>query len=132
MSFLNTDIKRRDELIFKDGFQFERYSCGGIRYFKDLTLDTLKSLKRENFLDASDAQNSSPTIQEFMEFMDEHPGFTAHGYAVIDSRSDYRVSIEGLEKDGDISRDDLVDFVDMNRWADKLNVSDNWLRCWYD
>ena len=53
----NKDTKRRAEVL---GIP-DDYPSGGIRKFKNATVEQIKTLIDENFLDPSDRQNFSPT-----------------------------------------------------------------------
>lgn len=129
---MNMDITTRDTIIFGECDK-SKYS-GGCRRFKGIDVETLNELIDFDFLDPDECQNSSPTTEEFIIFMEQYDGYTAHGYTIIDSRGDYRVTIEGIEKSSDdcISYDELIDFVDTFRFADELTVEKFVLYCWYD
>ena len=128
---LNKDIKRRDELIFGK-YSPEGY-LGGIKRFGGLTLDKLETLLKEKFADPDEAQNASPTIAEFRDFLLDYPSYTAHGYAVSDDRSDYRVTIEGVGKTGGYdSAEELEAFISMFRCADEFMADRDGMFCWYD
>ena len=105
---------------------------GGVRHFEKLGLDDLSKLFERNFIDPEDAQNESPTAKEMCEFMQRHPSFTCHGYAVSPDRNDYRVTIEGVERNGAVTMEMFVDFVSLFRYADEFEASQNGLYCWYD
>lgn len=93
---LNKNVKLRDEIIFGK-YEPENYS-GGIRRFENLNLDKLKKLAELNFVELNECQNCSPAIREFIEFIEKYPDYTAMGYVVSIERSDYRVSLDGIEK----------------------------------
>jgi len=113
----NEDVERRAEILGIDTI----FYVGGIQRFSGVTTEQLKALMDENFLDPKDAQNSSYTAKEFYDFMLEHPGVTAHGYAVSEARQDYRVTIEGMEGSFK-TKDDLIDFIYFCRDADSLDI----------
>lgn len=126
---MNKDIVTRDTMIF-GSFDREKY-MGGVRKFSNLPCSVLMNLVTEDFADPEETQNNSPTIREFIEFMKKYAGYTAHGYVVIDTRDDYRVSVEGIDKGGDAdSIEELKEFVKLCRWADDLDVDT--MYCWYD
>lgn len=132
MSFrFNRDTKRRDEIIFGD-YKPEAYKLGGIRRFENLTLEQFKLLYDEKFIDPEDCQNSAPSAEDFINFMQENPQFTAHGYAVSPERNDYRVTIEGLDLDGETSEETKFNFVHFARHADEFTYEQHRLRCWWD
>ena len=128
---LNKDIKQRDEILF-GAYYIEDYRFGGCKRFDDVSVETLEKLVELNFLDQEDAQNSAPTAKSFIEFMKKHPGFEAHGYAVTDSRPDYRVTIEGLNYLGRAERETIMAFAMFANGADDFTVSDDQLYCWWD
>ncbi len=129
---LNKDVNRRDQIIFGKRYQEDDYRYGGIRHFDHLNLNTLKDLINENFIDKEECQNDSPSTEDIYEFIQSHPRFTCHGYAVSISRSDYRVTLEGVELNGWYSREELIDFIEMFRYADELCIGEENLYCWYD
>lgn len=129
----NTDIAMRDKIIFGSYNPSVYGPHGGmVRRFGGLDLDTLQILHEHNFLSLDDCQNYSPSIGEIMEFMDKNIGFTAHGYVVSDARSDYRVSIEGVEKVHGITETDMEAFRELFGDADEFDCNENGLYCWYD
>lgn len=128
---LNTDEKRRDEIIFGI-YNPNAYRYGGTKHFSGLTYDKLEQLWKENFLNPDDCQNCAPSIAEIMTFMKTNEGFTAHGYTVSKARNDYRISLEGIEKQGKITRKDYEAFYEMFGYADEVSASDGSLYCWFD
>lgn len=127
---MNMDAKTRDELLFGE-FDLGKYG-GGIRRFDDLNYETLKYLMEQRFISYDDCQNCSPCAGDIMHFMANHPQFTAHGYAVSPTRGDYRMTIEGVDLQGDYDHETLLDFVGMFRFADEFDIEHNELYCWYD
>jgi len=128
---MNTDIKARDSLIF--GMYEPLKYLGGIRRFHGMDTDTLGSLMDLGFADPDEKQNASPTAARMHAFMRRHPGYTAHGYAVDLTRKDYRVTIEGLEKDtGYASAGELEDFIHLFRHADAFEAGSTGMYCWFD
>ena len=126
---MNMDIKIRDKMIFgsysPDGY------LGGCKHFGRLSLETLKELIKLEFADPEETQNCSPAIAEFVEFMENHPGYYAHGYVVSDKRSDYRVTVEGIAKDGPCDdQDELEAYVAFARFADEFDMNPPY--CWWD
>jgi hypothetical protein len=89
---LNRNHARRDEIL---GTAHTRYA-GGIKPFVGLDAPRLQQLLDERFLEPQARQNLSPTVVEFLRFLERWPWATAHGYAVSRRREDYRVSLEGL------------------------------------
>lgn len=128
---MNKDIKRRDEIIFGE-YKPDDYKFGGVKQFSGLPLETLKLLIEEGFLDPEDCQNNSPSAEEFMNFIEQHPDFTAHGHAVDSTRDDYGVTIEGIELFGARSRETEREFVMFSQHADDFVFNDKALFCWWD
>lgn len=124
---------QRDQLIFGEPYCASKYP-GRIRRFDRLTLDKLDELVRLELLDPNSTQNNSPSAGEFIEFLSSRksPGWSAHGYCTSIDRPDFRVSIEGIEKEGRPSYDDLLVFANAFRWADDFGADENGLYCWYD
>jgi hypothetical protein len=125
---MNKNIKRRDGLL-NPFFCCKDYS-GGIKRFDNLNLETLENLVKENFVELDDQQNNAPSIAEMMNFMIKYPKVTAHGYAVDVNRPDYRISLEGLNYQGETTNQMIEDFSDLFEDADEFEIS-NGLFCWY-
>lgn len=127
----NKDTKRRAEVL---GIP-DDYPSGGIRKFKNATVEQIKTLIDENFLAPSDRQNFSPTAGEFLDFMQNYPEVRAHGYVVSPDRDDYRVTIEGLEcPEFKLTEDSFglyINFVKLCRHADELEINSE-LYSWWD
>ncbi len=121
----------RDAIIFADGYVKREYK-GGVRRFSGLSAKKLQELIDLHLADPGEAQNNSPSIAEFLNFMDSHDGYTAHGYTVDYTRDDCRVSIEGIESPGYCEAQELEDFVAAFRDADDFEASTKRMYCWYD
>lgn len=131
---LSKDYKKRDQIIFRREIAWgdSKETLGGTLRFEELTLEQLEELRDKRFLELSDAQNESPTIDQFLIFMQEHPGVMAHGYAVSPTRSDYRVSIEGLVFEGECTTNWQLAFLKLCRRADDITITSDRLYCWFD
>jgi len=127
---LNKDIDCRENIIFGEPYDKHNYQMGGIRRFKDLSVEALKELLTLNFIDPSDRQNMAPSAWEIFYFMQKHPKFTAQGYAVDISRGDYRVSLEGVNKGVALDADESIDFINLFRHADEFDIHTGY--AWYD
>ena len=126
------NVNQRDRILFGEDYDPRKY-LGGIRRFSGLDYKRLKELFRLDVIDPDDRQNDAPNSAAFLEFLHDHAWFTAEGYAVSPERNDYRVSLEGVDCDGDFSPEDLVDFVMTFRFADEFSVdTEEGLHCWYD
>jgi hypothetical protein len=123
----NRDIKRRQEIT-----GFSEPAGDDVIYFEMMTAQTLRQLIDEKFADPEVSQHDAPSIEDICKFLEENEGFTAHGYLVGIDRDDYRVSIEGVEFQGIYSTAALKAFIQLFRFADELEVDDQYLRCWYD
>ena len=125
---LNSDIDTRDTLIF--GKYVPGYNC---KNYNNMSAKTLQKLVDEGFADPRDKQNNAPTLGEFLEFMKTHPDYKAHGYAIENTRKDYRVTVEGLEKNGhEDDPDTISEFTDLFKYADTFSVNGDGMYCWYD
>lgn len=122
-------MNKREELLqpFYVGKSF-----GGIRRFSRLGYETLESLVLMGFADIDDTQNDAPSLGEIRDFLLDNPGFTAHGYAVSESREDCRISLEGVEFLGTTTVAQVTAFQAMFGHADELTISNDRLHCWFD
>ena len=117
----NKDVKKRDEIIFGE-YDEEQY-MGGVRDFERMDVDTLKMMVEMKYADPKEQQNNSPTIAEFIEFMEENEGYTVGGYVVSIHRNDYRVSIESIDSDEPFGTfEQLEKFCKFARWADEFDT----------
>ena len=123
---LNKDYKLRNKILgLPEDFD-------DICQFKGINPETLQELLDLKFADPSDNYNDCPTFGEFLDFMKAYPGYTAHGYATSHLRDDYRVTIEGLMKDGESTKEEIIDFVREFKFADEFEIEDDYVYCWYD
>lgn len=132
----NLDQDLRDSRLMQPAWRYEMdlpgYSSGIMR-FCEMNADTLEWMIANRFADPEDCQNDSPTIREFLDFMHKYPGVMAIGYVVDKSRSDYRLTVEGLEYEGNISKEMLADIIDNYRLADEFSLDHyDGFRIWYD
>ena len=101
--------------------------------FEELPVDVLKELVKLKLADPEETQNESPTIAEFIEYMEKYSSAKAHGYIISFARDDYRVSVEGITQQA--TRCDLEtrkEFFKFFRYADELDPFSEIMRCWYD
>ena len=120
----------RDEIIF--GKYEPRFYTGGIRRFENLNLEKLKKLVDLKFVDVEEYQNDSPTIREFIKFMEKYPDYSAMGYVVSIERSDYRFSLDGIEKKiGAASGTEKNEFKKLFGDADEFE-SNSEMYAWFD
>lgn len=103
---------------------------GDISYFSGVTLETLKALHAEGFLDLKERQNASPDIAEMMVVMRDIPSARAHGYIVANDRSDRRISLEGLALLPDASPEDVAAFDEWTDETDPDEVTSHY--AWWD
>lgn len=127
---MNKDVKRRNEILGPFSHSFE--VPGQITRFSKVNYFTLKQLIDEDFLKINDSWNNAPEVEVFLDFLRENSQFTCHGYAVNPEREDYRISIEGVHFEGDVTLDLVVPFVNNFRHADEFIVTKDKLYCWYD
>lgn len=130
MKELNINQDLRDYIIFKNN---SPNYMGGTASFEHLDIWDLEKLIKNNFIDLDDSQNDSPTAKEFYDFV-KNNGFTGsfHGYVVNKDRSDYRVTIEGIDINSEIEKDALIQFSNLCRHADEFICTATNLYCWYD
>ena len=127
---LNKNVQLRDEIIFGK-YEPEKYT-GGIRRFENLSIDKLKKLEELNFIELNEKQNDSPTVKEFIEFMEKYQDYLAMGYVVSIKRSDYRVSLDGIEKCSEaLSDKEKAEFTELFSSADEFENSAE-MYAWFD
>lgn len=113
-----------------------------VHFPENISYDTLVKLVEIGAAKPDDAQNSSPTIQEFLDiFKNMKDRVSFIGYVVYPPRDDCRVSIEGFDACGFIG-DDLLNFLQKvpfkDAYVDEKNYKQNeedgtWtLHCWWD
>jgi hypothetical protein len=121
---------RRDNIIFGVNHHPLAYA-GGAEDFEHLKLSQLKLLIDNHYIDLKSEHNSSPTVQEFYDFMKKHPNFQATGYAINHRRDDCRVSLDGVQcQTKELTKEEINDFVEMFRDADEFNIHTGY--AWYD
>jgi hypothetical protein len=125
------NAKKRDEILAPFTTESMTNGLGGVYHFTGVTAAVAAELLRLRFLDPKERQNDAPEAKDMIRFINEHPGFTLHGYAVVPERDDYRVTFEGVEFKGKYSESYLKDFVHMFRDANDL-IIEGGLFCWYD
>ena len=130
MFAFNRDVKSRDEILF-GSYEPELY-VGGIRRFENLTPRQLDDLVLLRFLDPLERHNLCPCALDIWRFMEKYPGYVATGYAVSAMRDDYRVSLDGLQKDGYDTENELDEFYRRFREADNFGVGTKKMYCWFD
>ena len=123
------EINQRDMLIF--GCNSPRYA-GGIARFENMSCEVLEKLLELEFADPKETQNNSPTIKQFLTFMQKYPKFKAIGYVVSPDRDDCRVTIEGLKANENLTAEEIAAFAIKFHNADEFDVTLTSARCWYD
>ena len=128
---MNKDVQKRDTIIF-GAYEPAKYT-GGLRLFNNLDVNTLGKLLDEGFADPRERQNEAPSIKRIYNFMRQYPEYRAHGYTVEAERPDYRISLEGVEKQGGYAdRKELSDFCKLFGHADELTADAAGMYCWFD
>ena len=74
MHRLNRNERQRDHIIF--GEHDTAVYMGGVRYFKNLSLEKLEQLIECDFVDLYERQNCAPSVKEIYEFMKKYPEYT--------------------------------------------------------
>lgn len=131
---LNGDYVTRDRLLF--GEYSPNYYFGGIRKYR-CSPGMIKKLLEMNFVNPKETQNESPSVEEFLDYLEDVPEVTFNGYVVSPERSDYRVSIEGFDVEiPDTEVDRMCELVKMFRDADEFNLIHDantfFLHAWWD
>jgi hypothetical protein len=138
------NLAERDHILF--GPTPPAYS-GGVARFTGLPLEKIQLLLEKGMLDPTDYINCSPEFQDYIDFMEAHPVFTAHGYAYSPERFEdqgvtrvnpkHSIVLEGIEarrqsNDPPFDPDTIRDFVVRYRHADEFEWETDHLYCWYD
>ena len=127
---LNKDINKRDEIIFGK-YEPELYT-GGIRRFDGLNIEQLEQLIEENFINVNEEHNNCPSVKEIFEFMKKYPDYTVMGYTVSIRREDYRVSLDGIEKQTSATLQvEKEEFIILFGNADEFDTV-NMMYAWFD
>jgi hypothetical protein len=92
---LNRDWRTRDKLL-GISVQWGKDDLGGTIHIDRIEATTIQQLIAGNFIDPQDRQNEGPSVARLLSFMLQHSGSYSFGYAVSPTRSDYRVSLEGV------------------------------------
>lgn len=129
---MNMDVRNRDKLIF--GKYDPNAYMGGIRRFEGMPYSTLSKLIDGDYVDLNDAQNYGPSISELYEFASSDPSaYTFDGYVVSPQRSDYRVSIDSINRVTSFAQaEDVVDFAEFIKYADEFTINQNGGAAWWD
>ena len=121
--------------------------CGGIRSYNYLSPDLLEKLVEEGYADPEERQNDSPSIEEWLTFIEENPTLenkiSFHGYVVHKDRGDRRISVEGIQAspqlEGPISGMDLkltekeIETLEkFCHYADDVRIGEDHIYVWYD
>lgn len=125
--FTETQDKERCKLC---GVEYGNFA-GGCARFGGMTYKTLKKLVDKGYADISDNTNDSTALGEYLEFMEEHPRFKAHGYIVSNDRDDRRITIEGLEAKN-VTINEMVAFTNFDRFADEFEATQKYCWSWWD
>ena len=134
---MNEDYKRRDEILFGE-YDPKRYDCGGYARCDNMPYSKFKQLYDEGFVDKYEAQNESPSTIEFIDIVNGHEDWVEfETYAISPDRSDYRITIEGINIWIPYDKtDELCYFVEQFRYADEFSLCTYeegfHLRAWWD
>jgi hypothetical protein len=121
----NLDSQTRDCLIFGISVDWED-QAGGIKNFYHLTIPQLEQLIAQRFANPDDRHHHAPAIATFLEFgrMQECGGLEVNfiGYAVDPQRSDYRISIQGINCQGGIHESQIEQFSQFTQCSSELTL----------
>jgi hypothetical protein len=125
----NMNYELREKLLEP---YYDKGECGGLRYFTCLPTNVIDELINHNFVEMEEWNCCDGVTKLFLPFLQRNPQFTAHGYAVMPSRKDIRVTIEGVERSAVLTIDEIIDFATTFRGADEMDLAEDYARCWYD
>ena len=121
----------RDKIIFGAERDWNTAS-GGILHFDGLYIEALEKLVEKKLIHLDGAQNSSPRVRDFANFLKKYPKAYAHGYVVRKERSDTRVSLEGIGCHPEhVTEQMKKEFTALCKRADEFRVSGA-LFAWWD
>lgn len=133
---LNLDQISRDEII---GVSFVAdQPMGGIRDFKNLTIQQLQKLIDYRFTPECEAAETGPMIAEFLAFarqlQQRSPTLSVSfdGYAIESWRWDYRVTIEAITIQGDIALEIRNLFLKFACGSENRRIEADLLYAWFD
>lgn len=118
----------REELLSP---YFVSDETGDIRHFEKLPSEVVQKLIDNGFFKTSDWTGYSGEA-EILDFLEAYPDWTAHGYVISWDRYDTRITLEGLEKMGDLEKQEIIDFATTFHAADEIQLTPRYGRCWYD
>jgi hypothetical protein len=78
-------------------------------YFRGLPLTVLNKMMEEGLADPAERQDDSPPIREIVDWLQNHPLFTVHGYIKVGGLQ-RKISIEGVEHKGPLDAREKNDF----------------------
>ena len=99
---------------------------GGIRYFRGVPLNVLQQMIDLRCVELGPWNECGGVAALFLPFLKAHPACTAHGYAVSPERPDCRVTIEGIEKVGRLTTEEVIDLANSFRGADELEITSDY------
>ena len=80
--------KKRGEILGVEVHWHETF----VTYVPYISVPMIRQLIDEKLIYGSESCNHSYTVQEFLEFMEEHPNVHAQGYVISQARQDHRGS----------------------------------------
>lgn len=111
-------------------------TSGGIIRFRDVDIDAIIDLVAVDLIDENDRQNQGPSIKEIIDFYKQGSesgyvdNFKVEGYVVDKSRSDRRVTVDGVSFDFLSSWipyvEDLVEYADEKTVDEKNGHCEAW------
>ena len=104
---------------------------GGVARFKNLDFLTLKKLLDLGYINLEEKHNNAPTVAEFFKFMRNNPEYLAFGYTVERNRNDCRISIRGIEHNGNYNNNSKEDFYKLFFNADEVLFNSETQFCLY-
>lgn len=131
------DLEERDRYLKVNvDFRSSReFSSGAyeVARFSEMSSSVMEHCIEKGWLEKTSRQRDSPTAQEFLEFLQENPGFHAHGYVVHPEAGHTRIIIEGLHARAGSRRptlEQLDRFSALCRWATEFGLNPPY--AWWD
>ena len=122
------EYEARDKILFNEAKANRSKFKIGFQEFKELLDRKIIQPRNDTLYFAGVA-----TPQKYLEFLQKHPapGWTIHG-RIIDYWQDSGVLIEGFQKNGKPTREEIIDFSNMFHNAGEFKVSEDGLFCHYE
>lgn len=124
-------LDERDQLLFQENYNPEKYERGGLRYFKKLKLRQFRRLLERNLLSLYPWRRYAEYYW-YLERFGQDDTFFLHGFACSKERGG-SIVLEGIGRERNFSEDEkeakkIFRFLFMG--ANQFSLSPPW--AWYD